>query len=960
MISVETIKSTRPLRIRLAISVLILAVLTSWAAAQEPTLVMRSQQVLVDQGYAIGRVDGIWGPKSSAALADLQRKLGLPVTGEPDEATLGALRVAPIQTAPESRAIEGPGAAEPTILAPIDAAPVEPLPTAEPTPENLSAKPPVVQNPTSDAATPASAHEPAHDQTSLTPQPQAKSDPVPFLTVLGLFTLIAAIGIYLFFRSREPRSPSELTDPSFHPPRGEQPANPSPEVKFRDMSPAHPPPQPAEPIEAADRTLTSGITPEPMVRRPVVEASGRPMARPPSSKAATWVPEGTVVVIGNHRLSRGLVYVGEQLPPQNGWNQRDNCLIVPSLPVANRADVSGQYLDYWPSYETISPSSRKAYLDWLASDRADPTTPIGYVFLYLYGLERRLILERSEADRGSIIAEVERLTGIYNSNRSFHRYSSDLLGAARLFETGYVEAEEPPLGLGDIPANIRIEIGRRAAEGKAISPRLLLAFVGNHPETRLKAPVRRLPHLVVQRFLSSVERDHPEGLIVGLPKRVPAVEIAYRAASSTFEVPIVLAKSAIPDLAQLTEPLGYGRALLEQISFDLDGYSREIGKNGGTPETIASLSKLPPDLRHRQAAVIAGDAMAALNAVADSKQLYRLTDLLGLVGLKTDVSTKIGLRDLGRCLENWGLGVVPDPNYAPKILSDRDTVLLFRLDMNQPISAEPSEHYQLTYLSLALGLVVAHADGQFTEGERRMLSRLIVDAPELVDQERRRLVADFRWLEANPMALGDLRQHLRASTPDFRATLMARLIPIAAVDGAMDVGEVAVLEKLAKILGLEASVVYDGLHRTNPVDPDDVPVVVPAGSPRGPAIPQQPSARPTVDPTRLAAIRAETAHASSILSEIFTEEVDSEPEPEPPPSTTTGELDQRHRALLEELVTRPQWSRSDFERLVRQAGLLPGGAMNKLNDWSLEIYDELVLEGDDPIVINSATLLESA
>ncbi|WP_369333374.1 TerB N-terminal domain-containing protein [Vibrio viridaestus] len=35
---------------------------------------------------------------------------------------------------------------------------------------------------------------------------------------------------------------------------------------------------------------------------------------------------------------------------------------------------------------------RGAYLDWIASERNNPGTPIGYVFIYFDGLERRIKL----------------------------------------------------------------------------------------------------------------------------------------------------------------------------------------------------------------------------------------------------------------------------------------------------------------------------------------------------------------------------------------------------------------------------------------------------------------------------------------------------------------------------------------------------------------------------------------
>jgi uncharacterized tellurite resistance protein B-like protein len=927
---------------RLAVVVVTVALSSTLPAqSQESSAARTAQHVLVQRGYDIGAVDGLWGPRSSAALKDLQTELGIEPTGQPDSATLEAL----------TRATSAPEPA-PAATRPVETPPAVPDPQAEETVVETELPPPDVEPEAAVSVVPEVSAAPTPKGAGVNEQGAPREvDYGPIFIGLAVATFFPAVGIYLFFRARDRR------------PLPQRSATYEPDVE----TVRHPPPEPPPDDEVDLDTDTDAIV-EIVARHPVgappppaSTIPTQPRASATPSASSTWVPAGRQVTIGKHRFSRGLVYIGEKLKPQNGWGERDNCLIVPSMPVGARADTSGQYLDYWPSYERLSPSSKKAYLDWLATDRADPTTPIGYVFLYFYGLERRLMLDRSDEDRNDIIAEVERLASIYGENRSFSRYSSELLGAARIGEMDRHNDDGSLLGLGEIPVPHRLEMGRLAAAGQPLPPRLLLSLATNHPESRLRAPVRRLPQLVAQRFVAMVEKDHPHGVVLALPRRMPMLEVSYRAASSTFEVPLVDGRSAIPDIARLAEPLGYARGLIETITDELDSYSREIGRANGAPTTIASLSKLPPELRHHQAAAVAGAAIEQLTAIAASNQLYRLSDLLGFVGLNSEASVKIGLRDLSRCLANWGLGVVPDPQFVPKIMSDREGVMIFRLDMSKPVVSEPSEQYRLIYMALALGMVIAKADGVMSDDERRLLSRLILETPDLADPERRRLVADFRWLEGNPLAVSDLRKHLKEASLDFRKALMAQLIAIAAADGHMARGEVAILEKLAQVLALETSSIYQGLHSAGAGD--DVPLVVRPGLPVGQTIPQAPAARPAgVDRDRLAAIRAETASASNILSAIFADEEEPAEEVLPPAATASeyDELDARHRALLEELATRPDWSRDEFDRFVKLAGLMPGSVISKLNEWSLARRDELVLEGDDPIVVNSAAILEDA
>lgn len=942
-------------------SLIVLAVLmlagVCIATAQELSAERIAQQALTDRGFDIGAIDGIWGPRSAAAMSQLQHDLGLKVTGLPDAATLDAILSAstpPPATVvePQSSAPVEPPAPEPPLNAP---APTATAP-AETQPITLSPK---VAAP---AATAVATPQPLETANAGRTQRGADSpDTAAFGLWVAILTAVVATSIFIFFTLKQRRALRRARSDDEEDDGGIVPAvetGPSISRPLTTTPSQHQQPRLGPDTVAALSQHNAAVDHVILAR---AAAPPAPMPAPRRDARSAWVPGTETVTVGPYRL-KGLIYVGESLKPQNGYAQRDNCLIVPSLPLAARADVSGQYLDYWPAYDRIAPSSRKAYLDWLASDRAAPETPIGYVFLYFYGLERRLMLDGATDERDILIAEVERLVGIYGANGSFARYSAELLSAARTLGARATTEDWHPIGLGDIPIADRIALGRCAATGEPISPGLLLSLVANHPETRLRAPVRRLPELIRQRFRARVEGDYPTGLRIKVPHQTPYLELTYRAASATFEVAVVGAAQKLPDIARLAEPLTYGRTVLDSVTDELDAYSREMGKANGDPVSLAGLSKLPAELRHQQAMAVAGEALEKLNAVAEGRNLYRLADLLDLVGLKTDVSTRIGLRDLSLCLAAWGLGIVPDPHFAPKILADRDAVLVFRLDMAKPVETEPSDQYRLTYVSLALGMVVANADGSVSESERRILSRLINETAGLSEQERWRLVSDFRWLEANPLAVSDLRQFLKQSTADVRRALMEQLVPIATADGVVHADEVSVLEKLAKTLDLDMTTIYQSLHSTDPAD-DEIPLVEPPRPSAGPAIsqaPQKQSSAAGVDTTRLAEIRAETAHASTLLSAIF---ADEEPQPAPAipaPSSIAGELDQRHRALLEELMTRSKWSEEDFERLARHAGMMPGSVKTKLNDWSIEQFDELILEGEGTIVVNSRLILETA
>ena len=145
--------------------------------------------------------------------------------------------------------------------------------------------------------------------------------------------------------------------------------------------------------------------------------------------------------------------------------------------------------------------------------------------------------------------------------------------------------------------------------------------------------------------------------------------------------------------------------------------------------------------------------------------------------------------------------------------------------------------------------------------------------------------------------------------------------------------------------------------------PDD-PIKV--YSPHKPApmhsIPAQPELRVTrrraslaIDQERVETIMDETTHVAHLLHEALSE--DEAPEEQPPKTTTepTSDandgllgLDAPTRRLIEELMGNPSLSLPEFENLSRRRGLLAGGVLETINEWSFKHWDDaLIVEADD-------------
>lgn len=65
------------------------------ASELTPQMLRRVQADLKREGLYHGRIDGVWGPKTQAAVTQFQQKNSLQATGSLDEPTLQAMNIAP-------------------------------------------------------------------------------------------------------------------------------------------------------------------------------------------------------------------------------------------------------------------------------------------------------------------------------------------------------------------------------------------------------------------------------------------------------------------------------------------------------------------------------------------------------------------------------------------------------------------------------------------------------------------------------------------------------------------------------------------------------------------------------------------------------------------------------------------------------------------------------------------------
>jgi len=679
-----------------------------------------------------------------------------------------------------------------------------------------------------------------------------------------------------------------------------------------------------------------------------------------SESESAWIGEGQPVQVQGVRISSGMIYVGERLAAKDGYGQPDNCLINPRLAATGAGNADSQ-LTYWPSYSRLPPVTRRAYLAWLASDRCEPSTPIGYVFLYFYGLERRLMLDQAAGDRSKIILEVQRLRNIYGANASFRGYSSRLLAAAGEM-SGVDGSREPILKREgyEMPLRLRVALGRFAAAKTPIPDDWMLSWVINHPELTLRTPAAR--DMDTFRELFALRRSATKSANAVFTDaqlaRFPRLRMSYRAASNTFNVDVAI-EGGLPDVSTASTSVKDAHAIAMKCCEELDAYSRLLGRKPELKGSLFADAHLPTGMPAR---VRASQRISSL--IVESRP-STVSDIMTLVeGSPAPDKFTIGhWRRIVDALGALDFGATPDPSLTLTRISASSPAIIYPLPVG---SNEISDAMTAAALVLQIGALIAGADGVVTEQEREELRQAMI-LPGLDGRQRARLAAQTDWLLSTPSRPADLKSRLSQASEETRHHVIDVALAVARRDGRITAAEVRQLEQIFSWLGLPAATLYSALHASEPVE-----IIPPVAATAGEAIPHIPRQEAGVAPApgrrrlnadRIAAITRDSVLSAQLLQKVFATD-DEEPSIAEPliahaPADEDSVFPRLHGAPLEfarQLVERDTWARPDVVALAQASNIMLDGTIERINDWALDAFGDLLIEEGDPVRVNRQLL----
>lgn len=680
-----------------------------------------------------------------------------------------------------------------------------------------------------------------------------------------------------------------------------------------------------------------------------------------------WVPKGQTVSVAGETISLGMLYVGKALKPQKRYQTHDSCLIHSRVKVAPKGSTYGDtYMPYWPSYSEISPYCRRQFLDWLAGGANDPNVYIGFVFLYFYGLERRLFLDQSEADREDIIAELRRLMATYGSNHSFSRYCGQALSYSELVTGGAIAA--PPLSKPkrynwELPLNVQIYIGNKLKISDRLTNDDLLIWFFHHPESRLRTPALRLEKEFIVLMQFRLSEAHPKGHKISKPKK--NLEPFYEAASNTFAANLKGALENIPDISGLSSPIKKVQKIADQVMNELDPLSRFLGREPDAGTSIKAAQFLPGPLIEQFGSSELKNFRKRLTKLAQEQGgSLKVGELMeSLTPGKGIKFTKSIHRTIEAVLKNLGWTLIPGPEEAMGTLENSDLVFITPQGPEVPLDLIKDHKYQLALLELALGAYIAHADGHVAETEiDTLLNQIEKNTKKLTKKQKSRLHTFVKWLTIQQPNFSAIRRNLKKADLELRHSFAQLALVAAGADGKIDHGEIKALEIIYRDLKLDTQALFSDLH------------AMAGGKTRGFSKSPKPSREAetdqtgwggsakgvVLDPALIKSTMTDTSRASKILSAIFEEEKETPEQPIAPTETLDeaednifNGLPRKHTQLLKELLDRKEWKRKEYVQLASSLKLMPGGALEAINEWAFERFDQAIIEDDEPLLVNS-------
>lgn len=691
----------------------------------------------------------------------------------------------------------------------------------------------------------------------------------------------------------------------------------------------------------------------------------------------------------------GVRLVGPCVYASGGASDRSEPSEIDTLLPAIATGTAAGAIGYWPWYERLEPGARHEYLRWLADGRRSLPPQEAYLFLYYYGLERRLLVDR--ADRNWCLQEIVRLRELdaprvgTKEGASFRRYSTHLLWfeVARTPATVNESAFDAAVDLTErwTPDLLAAPLAWLAHHEKPLPVALAMALASMDPAAQRSVVTKRVPEEFESLFTIRYKEAYgDEGMALKVSKRPR--RFAYQPASGgiqeqTCQVP---SPQNIPSqFKQLPE-------IWNACIADLRKLSRASASVGDGELTVDAWEAMPDELRGGVDHPLTDDVSGVLRTDAQSLDddgtgaAVRAGRLAELVGVQQRPRlTASQSRTLATTLGHTGYGVVPDARFLP-VRYGWDELVAILPGLDDDVQ---SERYNAAVCVLRLGLNIALADGHADDAELAAIEEHIEAVFDLSPTEEQRLHALRSLLLRTGSDIRPIARKLQdVLPPQARRSVGRLLVAIASATDGIDRGERNALRSAFRALGLEPEALEEAIAEVTP-EADERAMTVQARTRAellGEAIPmpvgaetdeqEQAPAGLRLDRQAISAIMAETRQVSMLLAEAMAVDDERDEDGEdasllaepaaapvavaaPESGDGAGAAPQlgRYSGFYAAIIVRDRWSADEAGVLAREHGAMLSAAIETINDWAFDALGGPIIDEDgDALVIDRSML----
>ncbi|WP_269526425.1 TerB N-terminal domain-containing protein [Coraliomargarita parva] len=699
-----------------------------------------------------------------------------------------------------------------------------------------------------------------------------------------------------------------------------------------------------------------------------VELGGARYGHTRGGEDLNWVAHGDSVEVAGRNISAGLVY----------YVDGDAKVFEPSalnrkLPVGKAAEGVAAELSYYPCYEYLTPQQRGTYLDWLANDRIDVDPGVrefGYIFLFFYGLERRVLIDGDFSD--DIAHEIARLMVTYSPHgrsKSLPSYFSQLLHF-----WGYHQGEERYaqiwpwiLGLEHSVLSedeLALILGSLASRNLNVQADVAMEIARFDQNASRSNVLKRSSYEFKTLFHSRFSTVFPDGVPLKLGSRV--VIDRYRPASASL-LDGGVDCSRLEARATYASILSSHRkklvAIWNECCTDLSGYVRAKSKSANKELDLLTLIATPPELRQETVDKIKPkfDELLAEGTPVDEFHFVAAGSIAAFFGTeRREKYTPTQSKQLAEGLECLGFAVEPDPRtHGSGWNANKELAML---DLS--IGGVPSAGFLGRCALVQMAASVAASDGGFDLRESETIACMI-ESEDMPEADRMRLRAWSALLERDLNNAPATIIKVAKAVPAVNSQAVAQVLcHVATADGIVTKDEERMLERIFRALNLSPEIT--SLLKKELDGFDEVAVSKSVQADPGESIPRPVSIAETkfkLDRDRIERLSAETAEVIGILSVAMAEAEEEVETPEVEGSDASGEtiqeeagwiegLDEKFIPFVLKLVSKERWSKSEFESAASELHLMPNAVYDAINEWSDEYLGDFLLEDEDPVSVN--------